>query len=339
MSETVLVTGGAGLVGGNLIRKLVKYGFKVRVLLIPNSNTAAFDDLPVKRYDGNILDPASLDEAVRGVDYVFHLAAIVTMWKHNERKIRAVNVTGTANIIESCIKNKVKRLIHVSSADAIGFSTPDGYGFINKPSTEDVSYQNDRFGIPYMRTKWEAQELVRKAVSDGKIDAVILNPTYMFGAYDVKPSSGRMIIEIYKAKILPYTTGGNNFVDVEDVADAMINAIKKGRAGELYILGNTNLFYKEIFEKTAKVIGKKPLLFKLPKPAAIIAGVMGDLYGLIRGIEPGVSSGEAEMGYVQHFFSPEKARKELGLRETPVEAAIEKAYRWFVDNGYIKKLK
>lgn len=337
MAEKVLVTGAAGLVGGNLVRRLVEQGFEVGAFLIPGSNTAALDGLSVHRLSGDVLDPQSLDQATKGADYVFHLAALVTMWKYDAERIRDVNVTGTINVINACMKNNIKRLMHVSTVDAIGFSTPKGQGLMGNPSTEDVPYQNDRFNIPYMRTKWEAQEIVRTAVRNKKIDAVILNPAYMLGPYDVRPSSGRMIIEVARSKVVPYTTGGNNFVHVFDVADAMITALKKGRAGELYILGNENLFYKQMFEKIASVTGKKPAFVKVPKPLAIAAGYLGDLYGILKGKEPKISSGEASMGFVQHFFSPQKARKELGLRSTPVEVAIEDAYRWFADNGYLEK--
>lgn len=337
MAEKVLVTGAAGLVGGNLVRRLVGQGFEVGALLIPGSNTAAFDDLPVHKLSGDVLDPQSMDQATKGADYVFHLAAMVTMWRYNAGRVRDVNVTGTINVIEACMKNNIKRLMHVSTVDAIGFSTPDGHGFIDKPSTEDVPYQNDRFNIPYMKTKWEAQQIVRTAVRNKKIDAVILNPTYMLGPYDVRPSSGRMILEIVRSKVVPYTTGGNNFVHVGDVADAMVNALKKGRTGELYILGNENLFYRQIFEKIASVTGKNPTFVKVPKLLALAGGYLGDIYGILKDVEPKISSGEATMGFVQHFFSPEKARKELGLKSTPVETAIEDAFRWFVDNGYTGK--
>lgn len=336
MAEKVFVTGGTGLVGGNLIRKLVDAGYEVSALVRKNSNTTYLDDLPIKKCYGDILQPQSLSEGVKGVDYVFHCAAMVSMWKYAMDRMRKINVEGTENVLRASINAGVKRFFFVSTVDAIGYSTPDGYGTLEKPSTEEIPYQNDWMGIPYSRTKWEAQELVRDAVKKGEIDAVIYNPSFMIGPYDVKPSSGKLIIGVAKGYTRFYTPGGNNFVDVEDVVEAMITGISKARSGELYILGNENLTYKKMFEKIAKIVGVKPPSMRLPYAVAKIAGFFGDLYGFITRREPLISSGEVFLGFLDHYFSPEKARRELDLKSTPIETAIEKAYKWFIDNGYLK---
>lgn len=337
LAEKVLVTGGTGLLGGNLIRKLVEAGYLVKALVRKNSNTVAFDDLPVEKCYGDILNSESLENALKGVDYVFHCAAMVSMWRFSERKMRDVNVKGTENVLKASIKAGVRRFFHISTVDAIGFATANGYGTLEKPSDETVPYQNDWMGIPYGRTKWESQEIVREYVKKGDIDAVIYNPSFMFGAYDTKPSSGRLIIGVAKGYAKGYPSGGNNFVDVEDVVDGMINGINRAKTGELYILGNENLTYKEILQKIAFVVGVKPPFFEIPYFLARIAGFFGDIFGIITGKEPLISSGEVIMSYLPHYFSPEKARKELNLPSNPVEGAIERAYKWFLKMGYLKK--
>ncbi len=339
MAYKALVTGASGLMGGNLVRHLVKRDFEVYALVRKTSNTMAFEDLPVKKTYGDITDPESLQEAVKGMDYVFHCAAYVSVWTYHEKLMRRVNVDGTRNVVDACIQAGVKRLIHVSTVDAIGFATPDGYGTKEKPSTEEVPYQNDWMKYPYARTKWESQEIVRQAVKEGKLDAVVVNPAFMLGPWDPKPSSGQLILEAVRGGTIAYASGGNNVVDVEDAVIATINALEKGRSGELYILGNENLSYRELFEKVADVLGTPRPRIPLPYPIAWIAGKIGDAYGLATGKEPTICSGLVRLAFLPHYFSPEKARRELNLPATPVEEAIEKAYRWFVDHGYIKPRK
>lgn len=337
MGNRIFVTGATGLVGGNLVRELSARGEDVRVLVRRNSNTMAVDGLKgVEKVFGDITDKESLHEAMEGCDRVYHCAADVRMWIVPMEQMRKINVEGTRNVLETARDKGVRRVVHVSTVDAIGFSTPDGWGTREKPSNETVPFQNERFAVPYMITKYEAQQVALTMNKLG-LEVVIVNPTYMLGPWDVKPSSGAMIIEVAKGLAKGYTTGGNNFVHIKDVVSAMITAMEKGRPGELYILGNENLSYKEIFTKVAKVVGVHPPRFKIPKIISLTAGFFGTLYGQFTGTEPNINHLTAAMGYVEHYFDSSKAVRELGMPQTPIEVAIEDAYRWFLEHGYIKK--
>jgi dihydroflavonol-4-reductase len=234
----------------------------------------------------------------------------------------------------------VKRVVHVSTADAIGFCTSDGYGSIEKPSDETVPYQNDWLKIPYMTTKNMAQVLALSYIQKG-LEVVVVNPTFMFGPWDIKPSSGQMIVQVARGMAKGYTSGGNNFVDVQDVVEGMISAMVKGRVGELYILAHENLSYREIFTKIADVVGVPPPAFQIPKFVAMTGGLFGSLYGRLfgwAGARPeAVNWTNAKMGFLGHYFTPAKAVRELGMKQTPVEVSIERSHRWFVDHGYIAK--
>lgn len=337
MGSKIFVTGATGLVGGNLVRELSARGEQVRILVRRNSNTMAVDGLSgVEKVLGDITDRDSLREAMKGCECVYHCAADVRMWIVPMDVMRRINVEGTRNVLETAREMGVRRVVHVSTVDAIGFSTPDGWGKRDKPSNEDVPFQNERFAIPYMITKYEAQQVALTMNKLG-LEVVIVNPTYMLGPWDVKPSSGAMIIEVAKGLAKGYTTGGNNFVHIKDVVSAMITAMEKGRPGELYILGNENLSYKEIFTKVAKVVGVPPPKFKIPKIISLTAGFFGTLYGELTHTEPNINHLTAAMGYVEHYFDSSKAVRELNMPQTPIEVAIEDAYRWFLDHGYIKK--
>ncbi|MDP8254688.1 MAG: SDR family oxidoreductase [Candidatus Alcyoniella australis] len=335
MANKVLVTGGTGLLGGNLIRLLVERGYSVKALVRSTSNTKGFDDLDVERVQGDIMDPQSLAQAAEGCQGVFHSAAMVTMWAPDFEKMRRINVDGTRNVLEAAKAAGVKRAVHVSTVDAIGFSTPDGWGTRNKPSNESVPFQNERFGVPYMTTKHMAQQLALSYNSDD-FEVVVGNPTYMIGPYDVKPSSSRMVLEVKSGTAKVYTGGGNNFVDVRDVAAGLIAAFERGKPGELYIMGHRNLSYREIFTLIAGVVGVKPPSFALPKPIALIGGAAGSLYGHLLGKEPEINLTTAKLGYVEHYFDSSKAIAELELPQTPIETAVGDAYQWFQANGYVK---
>jgi len=336
------VTGGTGLVGGNLIRALATRGWQVQTLVRKNGNTSAFDDLPqVKKIEGDLSDIESVKRGCTGCDIVFHCAAMVTMWTTNVDRMRQINIHGTQNVLGAALRAGVRRVIHVSTVDAIGFNTPDGWGTIDKPSHEEIPGPNNWARIPYMTTKWMSQELAREFTRTCDLDVVIVNPTYIIGPYDVKPSSGRMIIEAARGMIKAYTSGGNNFIHVADVVEAMINAVDRGQRGELYILGNENLFYREIFTKIAGVIGVAAPTFEIPKLLSYMAGALGSAAGMLfgrLGAHPDtLNYRTVKMGYIQHFFDSTKARRELNLRTTPIDVAIEDAYRWFLDNKYLTK--
>jgi len=337
VSGVNFVTGATGLVGGNLVRELAARGRQVRALVRKTSNTMAIDGLDgVEKVEGDITDRASLERAMAGCECVYHCAADVRMWIVPMDEMRRINVEGARNVFETAKKLGARRVVHVSTVDAIGFATPDGWGSLAKPGTEEVPWQNDRFAIPYMTTKCEAQRLAL-ATNGPDIEIVVVNPTFMLGPWDVKPSSGAMIIEVAQGMAKAYSTGANNFIHIKDVVDAMITAMDKGRQGELYILGNENLSYRDIFTKIANVVGVAPPKFAIPKFVALVAGFFGTLYGQVSGTTPNINHLTANMGYIEHCFDPSKARKELGLAATPVEQAIEDAYRWFIEHGYLKR--
>src|SRR5262245_1219143 len=249
-----LVTGASGLVGGNLVRALVAHGRRVRILIRPQSRTEHLADLAdVEAVLADVTAPASLGRACAGGEHVYHCAALVSMWPRLEEAMWRVNVAGTDHVLAAARRAGVRRVVHCSSVDAIGLPESDA------PSTEETPWNWDRLGFdnPYARTKYESQQRVL-AAARADVDAVVVNPTFMLGAYDTRPSSGRMILEVAAGKAVGYPAGGNNFVFVEDVAAAMITAAERGRRAECYILGGADLTYREIFTLIADVLGKRP---------------------------------------------------------------------------------
>ena len=228
----------------------------------------------------------------------------------------------------------MQRLVHCSRVDGIGLPEND-----EAASDENKVWNWDKLGCEnaYARTKYESQRLVLDAASEKRIDAVVVNPTYMLGAYDPKPSSGQMILEVAAGKAMGYTAGGNNFVDVEDVAEAMISAANKGTNGEMYILGGKNMSYKEIFTLMADVLGVSPPRFAIPYAAARLGGWAGDFHGFLTKKEPSINTTTACMGFVNHYYDPTKAITALGMKQSPVRGAVERAVKWFREENHLPK--
>jgi dihydroflavonol-4-reductase len=328
-----LVTGATGLLGGNLVRALIEDGRVVRALTRKQSNTTFLQGLPgLELIEGDVTDPGSLVNAFREVARVYHCAAVTSLWSGAAEQLWRVNVEGTVNVIEAVKRVGVERLIHCSTVDALGVSETD------TPATEETAWNWDRLGVenPYARTKFEAQKRVAQAA--GKtIDAVIVNPATMFGAYDLRPSSGQIILLVAGGKLLFYPTGGDNFIDARDVARAMITAAETGVCGERYILGHENVTYREIFSRIAAILRVTPPRFATPYPVARIGGWFGDIMSRVAGKEYTINTSTVQLSYLNHYYSSAKAIRELHLAQTPVDQAIEQAVRWFYDTGMIRR--
>lgn len=324
----ILLTGANGMLGRNLIPELLSRGHQVRAFLLPNSSTQLLDHLPIEYHEGNILQPVDVNQAVVGCDAIIHAAANTNIFPSRSDLVRKVNINGTKNIISAAQKAKVKRLIYIGTANSFGF------GSKQSPGNETLPYQSDKYGLDYMDSKYEAQQLVLRAAQKDGLPAIVVNPTFMFGAYDSKPGSGKMILSVYQKKLPGYTMGGRNYIYVKDVVIAIANALTKGKVGECYIAGNANLTYQEIFYKIATVVGVNPPKIKVPAWMTALYGMCGSLYGTIFHKAPRVSYPMAKISEDEHFFSSKKAVEELGMPQTKIEIGISECFNWMKKNGY-----
>lgn len=325
----VTITGASGLLGGNLAAELIAAGHEVVATRRAGTQVAHLADLPIEWVDAELGQPAALTRAFAGSACVFHCAAAVTVKREVTPEMTAANVTGTANVIDAVVAAKVPRLVHTSSVVAVGLST-DG-----TPCDETARWNFDELGMAdaYALTKHQAEELVNAARD--RVDAVIVNPAFMFGPRDAKPSSGSMIVKVVRRKLPGHTPGYNNFVDVRGVARGMIAAWQRGRRGERYILGGHDMTYREVFERIARVAGVAPPRFRVPRRAAWVVGKLGDLVEA-RGKDPLVNSTQIAYAYTDRFrFRSTKAATELGYEIGPLEPAIRDAIAWFRDHGML----
>jgi dihydroflavonol-4-reductase len=240
-----------------------------------------------------------------------------------------VNVTGTLNMLEASSKHPVKKFIFVSTANTFGHGTKASPGNENMPAKYPFTSSG------YAISKAKAQELVIEYASRGILDAVVVNPTFMLGPYDAKPSSGRIITMMHNRKIAPVPPGGKNFVHVADVASGICNAIDRGKSGSCYLLANENLSYSEFYAKLAMATGKSFHQLKLSPQFLNVLGSIGTL-AVKSGFRSSLNLNNAKILCVGNYYTSAKAVSELGLPQTPVDIAIADALEWFSQSGYIK---
>jgi dihydroflavonol-4-reductase len=216
----------------------------------------------------------------------------------------------------------------VSSVDAIGLR-PDG-----SPADEETP-PGGMPECPYVVTKRDAEAAVLAEVNQG-LDAVIVNPVYMIGPWDWKPSSGRMLLEVGAGKGLFAPPGSNDFVDVRDVAAGILAALARGQTGRRYILGGHGLSYLDAWRVFARAAGRMQPLGMAPRGIIRTAGLVGDLAAAMLGREPDINSAATRMSMLAHNFSCRRAEQELGYHYRPFEETVQDAWNWFVARGYAR---
>ncbi len=342
MSTCWAVTGATGLVGNNLVRRLLADGVRVRVLA-RGERRRELEGLEVETVAGD-LAAGPLGELVRGADVVVHAAANVWVGQTGREAMARVNVGGTRLVCEAVAAEAQRRraggaglrMVHVSSVDALGLGTKE------QPATEETKPRPEEGGVAYVDTKRAADVIVRGFVEKGALDAVLVHPTYMIGPWDWRPSSGKMVLEIARGKGLLAPSGGNNFVDVRDVVAGIIAVatLRTGDGGYVakpgsgWILGHENLSYREAWTRMAAVVGARPPMAELLRWVGFSAANALEL-PLALGLREGeINPATTRMSFLPHYFDPSKAQKLLALTPTPLETAFGDAWAWFREHGY-----
>ena len=318
-----LVTGGTGFVGANVVRELLADGATVRVLARPGGERRALAGLRVDLAEGDLLDPASLRRAARGVPTVFHVAADYRLWARDPRELFRANVDGTRAMLEAAAEAGARRIVYTSTVGALGIPK-DG-----TPGTEETPVSlGDMIG-PYKASKFLAEEVARETARAGA-PVVVVNPSAPVGPWDVKPTpTGQMIVDFMRGRMIASLDTGLNLVHVRDVARGHLLAARHGRVGERYILGHVNLSLREIFGLLAAITGRRPPRWQLPYAVAWLGAACVEGGARLTGRVPPVSLTAVRMARKRMYFDPSKAVRELGLPQTDVRQALEEAVAWF----------
>jgi dihydroflavonol-4-reductase len=324
-----LLTGADGFLGSNLSRELLKRGIELRGTTQPGRDSWTLDGLAIERVETDILNLESVKAAMKGVDVVIHAAAATAIWPPRSEIVRRVNVDGTRNILDAAREIGIKKLVHVGTANSFAA------GPMDRPGDETGPYDAGQFELDYMDSKYEAHNMVKAAADAGDVPALEVNPTFMWGPFDRAPGPGKMILRVCRQEVPGAARGGRNCVSVQDVSVAIANALTRGRVGESYILGNVNLDYETIFTTIARVVGAEIHPRVYPDWFVMLAGTSMSVVGALRRTEPVVSRAMAKISCGDHYYTAEKAVRELGLPQSPIEEAISVAYEWFLANGYV----
>ncbi|MDZ4793883.1 MAG: SDR family NAD(P)-dependent oxidoreductase [Bacteroidota bacterium] len=322
----VLVTGGTGFLGSYIIQLLVEKGYTVRAIrrssklpfwiakeVFTHSSAGS-----VEWVDGDVLDVVALEEAMEGVDTVIHSAAIVSFVKKDRKEMYQVNVEGTANVVNMALEKKVRRFIYISSVAALG-RTANG-GQVN----EEKKWEESKVNTHYAKSKFKAELQVWRGISEG-LEAVILNPSTILGYGDWHSSSCAIFKNVYE-EFKWFSPGINGFVDVEDVAKAVVMMMESNISEERFIVNGDTWPFKKLQDTIADGFGKKrPHKATTPFLMAL-AWRIEKLKSLFTGKRPLLTKESAKVAQSQTWFENEKIRTALpGFSFTPLEEVIKKA--------------
>lgn len=321
----VVVTGANGFLGSWLTKRLNSDGYDVHIVSRKNSDLSELKDLKFHNHIGDVMDLSSLDKAFQDADVVFHLAGVVAYKKSQRELMNRVNVTGTQNVVTAIQKQKVKKLLHLSSVVAIGAGFHQNQ-ILNEKSEFNLSHLN----LGYFETKRQAEKIVVDAFKQGLIEPYIVNPSTIYGPADAKKGSRSIQLKVAQGKFPFYTSGGVNVVAIEDVIDGIMLALNKGRAGQRYILSGENWTIQKLFTEIAEAAGVKAPSLLLPNFALHALGSIGDYAKFV-----GISKENAWTSTLFHWFDNSKAKTELGFAPRPSKQAIQQSVQWMKTQGLI----
>ena len=330
--KTALVTGATGFVGSAVARVLLARGVKLKLLTRPNSDrrNLAGLDAPgqIEIVEGDLTDAASLAHAVAGCEALFHVAADYRLWAPDPRELYRANVDGTRALLGAAKDAGVARIVYTSSVAVLGIPKDGTPGDENTPVTVA-----DMIGH-YKRSKFLAEEVARDFAVQGA-PVVIVNPSTPIGPRDVKPTpTGRVVRDAAAGRMPAYVDTGLNVAHVDDVAAGHLLAYFKGRIGERYVLGGTDMSLREILATIADIVGRRPPKVRLPHAAVMPVAYVAEALARVTGRPPVATVEEIRMSKKMMFFSCAKARRELGYAPRPARAALEDAVQWFREHGY-----
>ena len=326
----IFITGCTGLLGSHLVAEIVK-GQKsedksqIKLLCRENSDLSLlkkvlsrydFDEIPnnIEFVYGDVLDYDVLEEAMRDVDEVYHCAAVVSFDASDKNSLMRVNVEGTRNMVNAALQCSVKKFCHVSSIAALGRALE------GETIDEESPWTHSKNNSVYSNSKHEGEMEVWRGIAEG-LNATIVNPSLILGAGKWDSSSCELFNTI--AKGFPfYTTGINGFVDVKDVARAMIMLMENNKFGQRYCLNGALISYQDLFKLMADNFKVKAPYIKVGKFLSEIAWRVFWLIGKIKGKKPLITKETARTATRRYSYSSAKIIKELNFTFTPIEESV-----------------
>ncbi|MFH1319396.1 MAG: SDR family oxidoreductase [Bacteroidota bacterium] len=325
----IFITGGTGFIGATLARRLAGSGHTIHALCRSMSSYSIAGNDNIRIFEGNVLNRASIEKAIKNCDQVYHLAAYGRVWAKDPKTYFHVNVNGTINVLDAASGNGIKKVVFTSTAGTLGPSS----GTV----VDENSIRTTDFFTEYESSKFIAEEKVRQYVREG-LDVVTVNPTRVYGHGLLSESNGvTRLIQRYisgKWRLIPGDgEKSGNYVYIDDVVNGHILAMEKGKPGGKYILGGTNVSYNDFFNLLGTVSGKKERLYKIPLPIMLAFAGIQELSANLFNRHPMITPKWVRRYLYNWELTSQKAEQELGYRITPLEEGFEKTVKWLRDKG------
>lgn len=317
----VLLLGATGLLGHNVLLRLMDEGHQV-VAVVRRADGIHLSRRGWETIVGSPLEYSVLEKASKGCDAIVNCVGVTDMSLRRYEDYLPVNKGLCEMLVRLMNNHGINTLVHASTVNTIGFGAP---GHL---SDETAPMQPPFKGSYYADSKREGEEIILSAATPSR-HVVVVNPGYMIGPYDVKPSSGRLLLAAYRRPLMFAPKGGKAFVHVADVAAAMVNALTKGVNGQRYIVVNSKgmMTIKQLYELQARVCGYKQRVYSCPSWLLRVAGAMGDSLRVL-GVKTEVSSRNIRQLLVREYYDNGLVIKDLCVEETPMESAIKDFYEW-----------
>lgn len=329
MTKRAFVTGASGFVGMNLVRQLAEQDWQVTAIVRDQSPLEDIDGLGLTLVKGDVCDAASIHAALpHNADCVFHVAASTNIWSRNNASQERVNVDGTRNVVKAALDKGTRRFVHTSSFIV--------WGFGDDVLTEDSPRLANADWINYVRTKYKAEEIVKSAVANEGLDAVIVNPAHILGPGD-RHNWSRMIRLVNAGKLPGIPPGGGAFSDVREVARAHIQAYHHGRTGQNYLLGGPDTMFVDVVGMTGELLGRK--VPRKASPAFVLKAAARAYVTIaaLTGKEPDLTPEGAAMITRHIRCDSSRAVKELDYRFTPVKQLLADTCDWMREKGMLNQ--
>lgn len=324
--KKIFLTGATGFVGSYLARYLVASGHEVRALRRVSSPLHLLADAAekIEWIEGDLQDESLLEEAMRGVDAVYHSAAVVSYDAADAEMMLRVNGEGTANMVNAALYAGVSKFLHVSSIAALGRKE-----FVSH-FDERASWENNKLNTSYAISKFKAECEVWRGMEEG-LKAVIVNPSVIVGAGYWHLATGQFFSQVRKGLSF-YPQGSTGFVDVRDVARASIALMDSDISGERFILNGSNQSYLNLFSQIAKCMQKRPPRWLLRSWMAGIAWRAEALRAKIFGTKPLITPEILRTVQNSFSYSSEKIQQQLGYSFLPFEQTIAETASIYMDS-------
>lgn len=323
--KTALITGATGFLGTHLCNLLHKQGWQV-FALCRNPHKATGLNTDIQLIKGDILSPEDFSQQVpEKLDAVFHTAASTNTWYKNNPLQTTTNIDGTKNILKLAKKKKAGRYIHISSVVVFGI-----HKTLNN-ITENMPKPGENSWINYVKTKTRSEKIV---LSETDIDAVIINPTHIIGPGD-RHNWARLIKMVADQKLPSIPNGAGSFVDVRDVAAGILNAFHQGKSGENYLLGGTDLNFKQFVYKIADKLNVAPTQIQLPNILLKILAHVKNGISRISGKEPDITPESVALISDLYRCDAQKARREIGYRTRGIDETLTDTLDFLKENKLI----